>query len=63
MEAINDAAMREASTLTTRQLEEAISIVEAEFGADVEGRHSGLIAAVLSTLARNYGTRLAAGGR
>ena len=63
MEAINDAAMLEASSLTAKQLEEAINIVEAEYGANPDGRHDGLVAAVLGTLARNYGMRLAAAGR
>jgi hypothetical protein len=63
METIHEAAMLEASALTTRQLEEAINIVEAEFGADPDGKYSGVITALLSTLARNYGMRLAAGGR
>jgi hypothetical protein len=63
METIHEAAMLEASALTTRQLEEAIHIVTAKFGTDHDGNYSGVIAAVLSTLARNYGMRLAAGGR
>lgn len=63
METINDAAMLEASTLTTKQLEEAIKLVEARFGASAERGNHELIAAVLGTLARNYGTRLAAAGR
>ena len=63
METINAAAMLGAASLTAKQLEEAISIIEAEFGADVEGRNASLIAAVLSTLARNYAMRLAAAGR
>jgi hypothetical protein len=63
METINDAAMLEASDLTAKQLEAAIKIVEAEFGADPEGNYSGVVAAVLSALARNYGMRLAAAGR
>lgn len=63
METIHEAAMLEASVLTARQLEEAINIVEAEFGTGPDGNYSGVVAAVLSTLARNYGMRLAAGGR
>ena len=63
METIHEAAMLEAAALTTRQLEEAIRIVEAQFGADPNGKHSGVIAAALSTLAQNYAMRLAAGGR
>jgi len=63
MGTINDAAMLEASDLTAKQLEEAVHIVEAEFGANPDGRYDGLVAAVLSTLARNYGMRLAAAGR
>ena len=63
METINDAVMLEASDLTAKQLEEAINIVEGEFGADPASRNDVLIAAVLSTLSRNYGMRLAAAGR
>jgi hypothetical protein len=51
METIHEAAMLEASILAARQLEEAINIVEAEFGADPDGNYSGVVAAVLSTLA------------
>jgi hypothetical protein len=63
METIHDAAMVQACDLTARQLREATVIVEAEHGADPDGRNDVLIAAVLATLARNYGMRLAAAGR
>ncbi|HEY2560751.1 MAG TPA: hypothetical protein VGI48_13685 [Caldimonas sp.] len=63
METVLDPAMLEASDLTAKQLEEATNIVEAEFGADPGGRNDALIAAVLSTLARNYGMGLALAGR
>jgi hypothetical protein len=62
METINDAAMLEASMLTAKQLKEATNIVEAQFGSSSEGNRP-LVAAVLGTLARNYGMRLAAAGR
>lgn len=50
---MTDVAIKNASDLTDRQLEEAIEIVEAEFGEDVERRNDGLIAAVLIALAGN----------
>ena len=42
-----------AAALTTTQLEHAIEIVEAQFGADLEQKHSSLNGAVLVTLPEN----------
>jgi hypothetical protein len=50
----NDERMRAAAQLTARQLEQAIEIVEDEFGADLENKRAPLLAAVLSALAANY---------
>jgi hypothetical protein len=49
-----DERMRAAAELTARQLEQAIEIVENEFGADLENKHASVVAAVLSALAANY---------
>jgi hypothetical protein len=50
----NDERMRAAAQLTARQLEQAIEIVEDEFGADLDNKRAPLLAAVLSALAANY---------
>lgn len=49
-----DERMRAAAELTARQLEQAIEIVEDDFGADLDKRQAPLLAAVLSALAANY---------
>ena len=49
-----DDKLKAAIDLTARQLEEAIEIVEAEFGADPELRNDGLVAAAVMALASNY---------
>jgi hypothetical protein len=46
--------LRAAVVLTTAQLEQAIEIVEAEFGADPDGRYVGLVSAALLAIATNY---------
>ena len=46
--------LQTAAALTTAQLEQAIEIVEAELGADVEYEHASLSSGVLVTLAENY---------
>jgi hypothetical protein len=51
---MHDERMRAAAELTARQLEQAIEIVEDEFGADLDHKHAPLLAAVLSALAANY---------
>ena len=50
----NDERMRAAAELTARQLEQAIEIVEDQFGTDLEHKQAPVVAAVLSTLAANY---------
>jgi hypothetical protein len=50
----NDERMRAAAQLTAWQLEQAIEIVEVEFGANLDERRVPLLAAVLSALAENY---------
>ena len=50
----NDERMRAAAELTARQLEQAIEIVEDQFGSDLEHKQAPVVAAVLSTLAANY---------
>ena len=50
----NDERMRAAAELTGRLLEQAIEIVENEFGANLDDKHAPVLAAVLSTLAANY---------
>ena len=49
-----DERMRAAAELTARQLEQAIEIVENEFGADLDHKQASLVAAVLTTLAATY---------
>src|SRR5678815_5028475 len=46
--------LESACATTSRQLEMASEIVESEFGADLEGRYAGLVAAALLALATNY---------
>lgn len=48
---------------TARQFEQAIEIVEDEFGADLDNKQAPVVAAVLSALAANYGLRLAGFGK
>ena len=50
----NDERMRAAAELTARQLEQAIEIVEDQFGTDLESKQAPVVAAVLSALAANY---------